>query len=983
MLLRSLLLIIVLFNVICLRAQEPFMHHITDEDGLPSMEVYQMIQDTKGYFWIGTDNGLCRYDGRKFKSYYHPKQRGKSFSMFKIDSRGRIWMVNFAGQLFYIENDTLKLFEPFEKYFKSGFPRFDIDNDDNVWIASIGNPLLKYDTKKGDMTEYPDVVSEYLLSVVFRSHYSALHYPHKIVNFKTGKPISPQHIEALQYSKYQDKLYCLSSVYDTCSIYEVHRDYSVHKISIPEIPKRLTRVTDFVSFSDDNHWLLTYDGLFHFGTINNQSKLFGNYLKGNSVSWVIRDNEGNYWITTLKNGIFMIPALQIWIANRNNSILEDDRVTELAKGNGDVLYAGMGSGNIAVFNTSTRKFERTFNVDPSRKDFEAMEFDATTNTLFAQTSTFYQIDGRKEKVNNSSLQYSAIKDLSEDGFGNLLVCNSMSALIIAGHHTAASKSPFYRQFKFVRYNNDNISVLREQRTVTCFVNKHDTTLWVGFIDGLYYYKNGVQYELLDNNKSHIYATEIAQGANGIIWVGTVQQGLYAIRNAEIIYHITSPSKLISNFIRCLAADENYIWLATDKGVQGINIKSGNSIVISKLDGLATTDVLDMHSEPPYLYLGTSKGLQWVNTEHIKPNTTAPLIFINRIAVNDLDTVLTDNAELPYSKNNITIYFNGISPRARDNIQYQYRLIGLDTQWIKVNASQEFVRFTTLPAGQYTFEVSSINENGISSRIPARINFVIKPPYWQRWWFVILIAILLVAAVSVIFSIRIRNIRNRNKLERDKSKLELELRASQLSALKVQMNPHFIFNALNSIQEYILTNEKKLANSFLGKFSDLMRLYLDMSNRKNVALEEEIKAMRLYLELEAMRFEDSFEYSLTVDEELTKDEIEIPPMIIQPYIENAIKHGLLHKRTDRKLSINFMKADGLKLKCIVTDNGIGRKQSMELNKKRKRSYASFATGATQKRLELLNYGQNTRIGVTYEDLTDTYGNATGTRVIISI
>ena len=119
-----------------------------------------------------------------------------------------------------------------------------------------------------------------------------------------------------------------------------------------------------------------------------------------------------------------------------------------------------------------------------------------------------------------------------------------------------------------------------------------------------------------------------------------------------------------------------------------------------------------------------------------------------------------------------------------------------------------------------------------------------------------------------------------------------MRSSQLSALKVQMNPHFIFNALNSIQEYILTNEKKLANSFLGKFSDLMRLYLDMSNKKSVSLAEEIKAMQLYLELEAMRFEDSFEFNLHVDENLHTDDIQIPPMIIQPYVENAIKHGLL-------------------------------------------------------------------------------------------
>lgn len=318
------------------------------------------------------------------------------------------------------------------------------------------------------------------------------------------------------------------------------------------------------------------------------------------------------------------------------------------------------------------------------------------------------------------------------------------------------------------------------------------------------------------------------------------------------------------------------------------------------------------------------------------------------------------------------------------------MLGLDSVWSLVLGTQNEIRFNALAPGEYVFEVKSLNEDQVSSAQSATVSFYIDAPYWQKWWFITLIALLLVGVVSFIFLLRISIISKRNTLERKNVKLELEkniiekdLRTSQLSALKVQMNPHFIFNALNSIQEYILTNEKKLANSFLGKFSDLMRLYLDMSNKKSVSLEEEIKAMKLYLELEAMRFEESFEFQLYVDESLHTEEIQIPPMIIQPYVENAIKHGLLHKRTERKLFVRFLSDNNNGLVCEVIDNGIGRKQSQELNKIRTKKHTSFATGATQKRLELLNYGLERTIGVSYHDLYDIHGNAAGTKVVISI
>ncbi|MEQ1625723.1 MAG: histidine kinase, partial [Sediminibacterium sp.] len=207
--------------------------------------------------------------------------------------------------------------------------------------------------------------------------------------------------------------------------------------------------------------------------------------------------------------------------------------------------------------------------------------------------------------------------------------------------------------------------------------------------------------------------------------------------------------------------------------------------------------------------------------------------------------------------------------------------------------------------------------------------------------------------------------------------------SQLSALKAQMNPHFMFNALNSIQEIILMNNKREANMYLGKFADLMRITLDQSNKNAISLDDELKSLLLYLELEALRFETHFQYKIDVDDNVFAPDIQIPAMLIQPYVENAIKHGLLHKQGEKQLLIQFRLENEETLLCMITDNGIGRKRSAEINQLRARKHTSFATGATLKRLELLNYGNEQRITVNFEDLKDERGQDSGTKVLLFI
>lgn len=213
------------------------------------------------------------------------------------------------------------------------------------------------------------------------------------------------------------------------------------------------------------------------------------------------------------------------------------------------------------------------------------------------------------------------------------------------------------------------------------------------------------------------------------------------------------------------------------------------------------------------------------------------------------------------------------------------------------------------------------------------------------------------------------------------KLESQFREAELKALKSQMNPHFIFNALNSIQEYIILNDKENAANYLGKFADLIRNYLYHSNTGKISLADELESLTLYLELEQVRFEEDFTFEIKKSLQDSATNIEIPTMLIQPYVENAIKHGLLHKPGEKKLLLNFVEREN-SLDCEIIDNGVGREKSNQINAKRRKGHQSFASEATQSRLELLNHQSDAKIGVEILDLVDGT-QALGTKVVIRV
>ncbi|MFN7313992.1 MAG: histidine kinase [Bacteroidota bacterium] len=970
-----------------LKAQEPFMWQITDEHGLPSMEVYNTFQDSKGYIWIGTDNGICRYDGKTFKTYSNANQKAASFSYFLEDYANTIWCINFAGQIFYIHNDSLKLFEPFEKVHKTGFPKIAITQKGELWIASDNNGIHVYDIKTKKFNQLPQFKNDFFNNIYCSKNDDI--FINGITDYLIDKDQRIKKFEgplayAMQYSSRTDEVYFLNNNRSPLSLYLLNKtNYKSTQIDATLLSKDLGRITDLVVFSKKENWLLTVDGVYLFEI--NQQKITNSFhfLKGITVSGVIKDTEGNYWISTLKNGIYIIPSLNVWMLNQNNSSLSNSRISRIEEDKQGNLYLAGGQSTLIQFNHHTKKIIQQIPLENLKKDIDVLKIDKNNNTLYAHTGQLHVIDLKSFKPNKVYFPYSALKHIDVDQWGNKLISGSYYAYFATN---APNASPFYKQFE-LSLNKESglqIHVFRNQRGYHNLFNMTDTSIWISFVDGLYVYKNGRSNKLTYHDKP-IYATGLKLSKNGIVWIPTIQQGLLGYKDGRFIIHINSKNGLISDLIRCVETSKNYVWIATDKGVQGYNFITGKLKSFTREDGLSSTDVSDIHIKNGTVYLATPKGLQWFNENEDFTNKVAPRVYINEILVNDIRVPLSNQYDLPYNQNNLSVKLDGIGFKGRGNIEYLYRLSGSENDgWSKAKGNNYTARFLGLAPGNYRFELVARNEDGIVSENKLSIDIYIAPPYWQSWWFISLILFAITSMITLLFITRIRYIEGKNKLAKDKAELEAELRLSQLSALKVQMNPHFIFNALNSIQEYIITNNKKLANTYLGKFSDLIRMYLDMSNKTNVTLEEEIKAMRLYLELETMRFEENFSFELYVSNQLSTEEIHIPAMIIQPFIENAIKHGLLHKRTNRKLQIEFHPGEiNHTITCVITDNGIGRKQSTELNKLRRKNHQSFATEATQKRLTLLNTERHAEIGVHYDDLLNHDGSAAGTKVTITI
>ena len=320
------------------------------------------------------------------------------------------------------------------------------------------------------------------------------------------------------------------------------------------------------------------------------------------------------------------------------------------------------------------------------------------------------------------------------------------------------------------------------------------------------------------------------------------------------------------------------------------------------------------------------------------------------------------------------------------IQYQYRLVNYDKEWINTS-SRNYIVYANLDPGTYELEYTAINLNNIAGeKIINRIPIVIRAPWWQQWWFRALYILSFAGIVLLIYN----NYRNRKKRlfeqeERERRFVEMnrQMNEMRLMAIRSQMNPHFLFNCLNSIQKMIVVEDVNGAYQYLSKFSKLLRMVLDNSEKNFISLSSEMEMNSLYFELESLRFKKLSQYKIEIDETIDPESTQVPSLLLQPFIENAIWHGLMHREGEKKLWIQFSRRD-TQLVCTIEDNGVGREYSAAIKAQKLGShyFESKGTKLSEQRIELLNQQLEGRAAITITDLKNGNG-AIGTRVTIEL
>jgi len=477
--------------------------------------------------------------------------------------------------------------------------------------------------------------------------------------------------------------------------------------------------------------------------------------------------------------------------------------------------------------------------------------------------------------------------------------------------------------------------------------------------------------------------------NGRVWIGSERKIGYGHKDSletGIINYITKEDGLTGSRVVLSLPVGDTLLVLTDKAVQEMDL---NTLEFKRsfyhVYGPQSALLCMLRLKDKTYVHGKIRGIAFNSLDSVKINEVIPRPYlISMHAFDDLIPVSgnpekTDSIFLSYKQNFFSFEFSAINYNLPDLTRFEYMLEGYDDEWID-GTKRRFASYTKVPGGEYRFLVRAINNEGLGSDNYAVTYLKISTVWWKTLWFLGGLGLLIFSLIFSLYKYRIAKVRKEEQLKRE---YERKLADVELSALRAQMNPHFIFNSLNSIEYYIISNEPAKASDYLNRFSRLIRLILQNSKSTIVPLKDDLEALKLYIELESMRFEQLFNYEVKLEKGIDTEKTMVPPMLLQPYVENAIWHGLLQKKEEQgKIEVSIS-MDGNSLNCIIEDNGIGREASEKLKSKTATKKKSFGMKITKDRLDVLNKLAGTNASVRVIDRFDEDGKASGTRVELFI
>ena len=959
------------------------------EEGLSQTQVFDICSDDQGNVWFGTAGGACRFDGKHFTNYSTENGLNDNLVSKIISKHGFIWIATQHG-ITRIKEKQVQTYHLGELTENNNITAIVIDSQ-FLWLGVKDKGVLqiKLTDNVPDLKDYTlHVPTEHLnirslfidsksklwmaskgyLGYYLNNKWTALKIPNSTNNISDIGEDSKSHIWITTYND---------------GVYEYNLESFKNYNHLFGIDSDLVRSL-FID-KNDNIWLSSKTGLTvledGIPTIFNNE----NGLENENIKVVSQDNEGNIWLGTDGSGAFRFSGNEFVNFSNKNGLAS---VMSIVQDNDKAYWFSTYGDGITKYKDRVFTNYHSLNSNLTNNTIWSSMIDSKNQLWFGSSGGLIKRNQGKFEVfhNTEWLPSNKITSLFEDSKNRIWIGTAKGVTKIVDSDTTT-------------YTNSSGLETKNIRAIAEYKN----TIWLGTSNGVFT-SNEKGFSQWENNEALdgniVYC--LKKWKEGI-FIGT-GNGLFYFDGKSVL-NIKLHSSFSANYINFLTTeDDQYLWIGTNFGVFEIDLSIYSFKGIKGISHYTTSDGLKspetnlnagFQDSDGYIWMGTGKGLlRYIRKEnHSEEISPIPKIRIEDVQLflkptdwsaitDDIDSysLLPANLEVGHKKNYFTFFYKAISISRPEELRYKFKLNGFDTGWSPVITQQSFT-YANLPYGDYTFEViASIDGKNWSK--PAQFSFIINKPYYLSWWFFLVAGIALISLFYGVWRWR-ANISKQKRIT-EKLVYKSKLLALEQQSLNASMNRHFIFNALNSIQYYINTQDKLSANKYLTSFAKLIRKNLDSSSsgKSLVPLTDELERLALYITLEHMRFQNKFEYKIKIGQDIDIDTVLIPPMFLQPFVENSIWHGILPMEKPGKINIDIKRNQQNEIAFIIEDNGIGIDNS--LAQKNEHSHIPKGMELAAGRLEILKEIANKNIKIVGPfQINDKNNKAYGTRVVITI
>ncbi|MES2849880.1 MAG: histidine kinase, partial [Bacteroidota bacterium] len=871
---------------LCAQQKEFIFKNFTQDDGLPSNETYYSFEDSKHFLWFATDNGVVRYNGNRIEVFETPD---KTVFQIREDSKGRVWFFTYKAQFAYYEKGKMQPYQ-FNNILKKRLLNLHvkdvyIDSSDNIYLSSTIDSNFVIDNN-GNITATAhyknDNATVHFEIDVLKNNTCFTKFLHRsfsgsepdITLVKNNRKIN-YHIPLLVLNNSQYG----SISPDGKTVYFFYGDMIV---KLMDDGTFVFRKMPFTVSCLKYHKGFLYAGLINEGLYVLDEKKFpaetSRHFKGRSISSVLFDYEDGLWLTSTDKGIFYVKnqLLRHIITDKEN---QSDISFACNFNDSTLLYA-----NHDGFFTLTKSRNELFIKEKNSTVINIIRYKKNMLVCSGGFSGFYTkvaynlpLGIKRCMFHNNPILYTHI-------YNDYIV--GPTTLYVAKYKSAPLAYDTYN-----KTYDSGISPLKIllPNTAKTFMGK-EGIIWAGVHNGLY--KSVPPYDtlLLENNSPLLNkGINFIAPLQGSILAISTQAGTIVLMDKDIIGTIEEKDGLLSNKIRFLLPLKNQLWVATQLGISVIEFSSYTPLKytirnIDKKDGLFNVIINHLLEHNGDVIAATSNGLYYIeNPGILLKQVERPIPFsISNINYYKGDVSDVSSITLPYSKNRAIIKYRAVCFNSFESVQYRYRFTSGDTVWHNTTSNELVLE--NLEPGNYGLEVKAVIPSQQRTSEVQTLSILVEKPWWQSNWFRLFAAILVTSVIYFLVSGRIKKVKAEEKRKTD---LNAKLSELEQTALRSQMNPHFIFNCLTSIQQLIISGNKVDANEYLVKFSRLIRKTLDMSARPFISIAEETKYLEEYLFLEQLRLSGRFDFSITSDPSINTNTTFIPNMMIQPVVENCV------------------------------------------------------------------------------------------------